>query len=166
MGGWVHFRKAPHDQTFRVNKITDSLGVFLFHGGNGPIGQRNPPVLIAQEVEGKGEPFAEFQVVGGSVAADAQHLGIAGGEFGQEVPETLAFHRSPRGVGLGIPPQHQVVAAKFCERQANPVLVEQGKRGCPRAIIQEGHGNKRGEGVKGHAGRGRIHIPDPARGAG
>jgi hypothetical protein len=61
---------------------------------------------VAQQREIEAVLLAELEILGGRVEAGAEDLGSGFGERWASITEALAFTRSARRRGLGVPPEH------------------------------------------------------------
>jgi hypothetical protein len=61
---------------------------------------------VAQQREIEALLLTELEVLGGRVEAGAEDLGSGFGELWASITEALAFTRSARRRGLGVPPEH------------------------------------------------------------
>jgi hypothetical protein len=85
-------------------------------------------VLVAAEVVGKSELFAERLVVLGRIETDAENDCILIGELLDSITEPIAFGGSPRGIGFRIPPEQNVLSRVLLQRHGLAVLVRQRER--------------------------------------
>lgn len=87
-------------------------------------------VGIAQQIIGKVEFVPKGAVFLRRVERGAQDYGILGCKVLDSITEPFAFDGSARCVGLGIPPQHDMVSLVLFQGGIRPILVSHGKGGC------------------------------------
>ena len=82
------------------------VGILLVRTFFGAVQVTDGAVDVAQQREVEALLLAELEVLGGRVETGAEDLGVRLGELWASITEALAFTRSARRRGLGIPPQH------------------------------------------------------------
>ena len=115
VGGGVDLGVGLFDAALGVYQVADAGRVLGVGRVSGAVDLADGSALVAEQVVGKVELDAEGLVFGRRVATDADDDGVARGEFRGSITEPLAFDGSARGVGLGIPPEQQAVAAEILQ---------------------------------------------------
>lgn len=89
------------------------------------VGDRRRLVLVAAQVVGEPEFLPEGRVVFRRIEANAENGNILARELLDSITEPIAFGRSPRRIGLGIPPEQDILACVLLQRHGLAVLVGQ-----------------------------------------
>jgi hypothetical protein len=83
------------------------------------------PVLVAQQIIGKGKFVAEFAVLGRSVIAEPNNGGVAVFKILGSITEPISFNGSTRRISLGIPPKQHITPGEI--RLGNLIAILIGK---------------------------------------
>ena len=87
-------------------------------------------VRVAQQREGKASVGGEGAVVFDRVKTSPENLHMALRESIMEVTEPAPFGSSAPGVGFGIKPQHDFLAAQICQAHGRTIVRGDGKIRC------------------------------------
>lgn len=111
------------DHTLLIDDIRDATRVFVFRGIRGTVVESDGALDVAEQRKREVELLGELAVVGRRVEADAEDEGVLRFVLRLEVPEPGTLTRSPRGIGLRIEPQHDLLAAQLGEPHAIPKMI-------------------------------------------
>lgn len=124
------------DRSLLVDHVRDALRILRRRGVRGAVREADGTVRVAEQREVEFEFFREGAVLGGSVEADAEDLGVAGVVLAVEVPEPGTFPRSAGCVGLRIEPEHDLPAAIVGKLHGVAAVIEHVEVGCGFARLQ------------------------------
>ncbi len=117
----------PLNDSLRVNQVGNPFGARLGGILGDAVGYAHRPVNVREKVEGKVELFAKSAVCRWGVKTGAEDYDVFGVELLDSIPESVAFDRSPRRIGHGIPPQHHVASPKLLQGNRLVFLVRKRK---------------------------------------
>jgi hypothetical protein len=123
------------DDAVRPDHVGDPARVLVPGGVAGAVGEAERPVGVAQQRERKVEFPGERRVFRDAVERGSQDDDIAFLELGGQVAVPATFPGSPRGVGLGVEPQHHVPAPEVGQGDVPPLVV---LRGEVRSLLADG----------------------------
>ena len=114
------------DVTVGIDQKTMPGGIRLVRLNNA-VGRARNLIGIAEQVIRKVELFLESAIILWGIERGAQDHCVLRRKVLDSITEPIAFNGSARCVGLGIPPQHHVMATILLQCRDRAVLITHGK---------------------------------------
>ena len=132
----LDLRVDPLDAAIRADEIRDPLWPIGLRGVVRVVGLADGLVDVGDELVRVAEFLGEGAVRIGRIEAGAKDDSIAGIEIADSITESVAFDRSTRGIGRGIPPEQDVLAGEVRQLHARAIVRRQVEIGSEIAFLQ------------------------------